>query len=196
MSSILPETRVRILKAARKLLEESRGKPVRMVDIARAADVSRQAVYLEFENRSRLVADTREFVDQEYGVEEKLAVILQNTSATAKLQAYIAFWADYLPNIYGLARAMQLGSATDEAAALAWQECQEDHFAVCLNIANQLEQEKVLASGWTVNDAAEVISVLLSLEGWAELVQNRNWDKEKYISHMKSMAIGGLKLQT
>ena len=44
MSSDNPDTRVRILNAALKLLEASQGKGVRMTDIAKEAGISRQAL--------------------------------------------------------------------------------------------------------------------------------------------------------
>ena len=59
MSTKNPDTRTRALKAAWKLLEEG-GSSVRMADIAKAAGISRQAVYLHFPTRAELlVAVTR-----------------------------------------------------------------------------------------------------------------------------------------
>ena len=57
MSSENSETRTRILKAAWTLLEASRGRGVKMGDIASAAGVSRQAVYLHFATRADLQLD-------------------------------------------------------------------------------------------------------------------------------------------
>ena len=48
MSSENLETREKIMRATWKLLEESGGSGVRMSDIAKAAGISRQAVYLHF----------------------------------------------------------------------------------------------------------------------------------------------------
>ena len=44
MSRDNPETRIRILQAALKLLEASQGKGVRMTDIAKQAGITRQAL--------------------------------------------------------------------------------------------------------------------------------------------------------
>ena len=58
MSSHAPDTRTKILQATRQLMEERRGLGVRMSDIAKAAGVSRQAVYLHFDSRIELLSAT------------------------------------------------------------------------------------------------------------------------------------------
>ncbi|MBL4878008.1 MAG: helix-turn-helix transcriptional regulator, partial [Hyphomonas sp.] len=55
MSSENLETREKIMRATWKLLEESGGSGVRMSDIAKAAGISRQAVYLHFPTRADLL---------------------------------------------------------------------------------------------------------------------------------------------
>ena len=61
------DTRQRILKQALRLLEENRGKNVRMNDIAKAAGVSRQAIYLHFKSQADLMIATVQFGDQLQG---------------------------------------------------------------------------------------------------------------------------------
>ncbi len=55
MSSENIETRTRILDATVRMLEEQGGRGVRMGDIAKAAGISRQAVYLHFSSRAELL---------------------------------------------------------------------------------------------------------------------------------------------
>ena len=64
MSGEQRETRTRILAATWQLLEEKSGKEVRMQDIARAAGISRQAVYFHFKSRSELLVATTHYVDE------------------------------------------------------------------------------------------------------------------------------------
>ncbi|MEO1505580.1 MAG: helix-turn-helix domain-containing protein, partial [Pseudomonadota bacterium] len=72
MSSAESDTRTRILQAAWRLLEEGAA-GVRMSDIAKAAGVSRQAVYLHFPTRAKLLIDTTRYVDEVKNIDDRLA---------------------------------------------------------------------------------------------------------------------------
>lgn len=192
MSSNEKSTRDRILDASWKLLERGAGKSVRMVDIAAQANVSRQAVYLLFENRANLVQETRNFVDAKYGVKDEIDRVLSQNSATQTLKAYVLFWSEYLSHIHGLAHAMQVGALHDKAAARARQDCLDDHFKVCCEIAKRLKNEKALANGWSEQSAAEMIFSVISLDMWLELVVVRRWSTIQLAEHQFALLIGGI----
>ena len=61
------ETRTRILAATLQLMEQRRGQGVRMSDIAGAAGVSRQAVYLHFGSRTELMVAATHYGDEVHG---------------------------------------------------------------------------------------------------------------------------------
>ena len=82
MSSENSETRTRILKAAWTLLEASRGRGVKMGDIASAAGVSRQAVYLHFATRADLLIATTHYVDEVNDVAGRL--VASRTAASGR----------------------------------------------------------------------------------------------------------------
>ena len=71
MSSDNLETRTRILNATWKLLEADQGHGVRMSDIAKQAGISRQAVYLHFPTRSKLLIATTRYLDDIKGIEAR-----------------------------------------------------------------------------------------------------------------------------
>lgn len=64
MSSRNRSTRARILDSAVSLLESGTGGAVRISDIAKAAGISRQAVYLHFPKRSDLLIAATRFLDE------------------------------------------------------------------------------------------------------------------------------------
>ena len=76
MSSSQNQTRTRILAAALALLESSGGQEVRMQDIAKAAGVSRQAVYLHFKSRAELLIATTLYVDEIRHVDARMRRLL------------------------------------------------------------------------------------------------------------------------
>lgn len=87
MSRDNSKTRTRILKAALKLLEASQGQGVRMSDIARAASISRQALYLHFPSRADLLVATTRYLDEVNKVEERLVPSRTARSGVERLDA-------------------------------------------------------------------------------------------------------------
>ena len=109
MSREITDTRSRILDATWQLLEASQGTGVRMSDIAKQAQVSRQALYLHFENRSELLIATTRHLDEVKDIDQRLAASRNAKSGIARLEAFIDAWGNYIPEIYGIARASARG---------------------------------------------------------------------------------------
>ncbi len=192
MSSVTQNTRAKILNAARNLLEEKQGIGVRMGDIAKAAKVSRQALYLHFDSKTALVSATRDYVDQIHKVDAQIARITALETADLRLSAYVTFWAEYLPKIYGLARALYASRELDEASGAAWDECMVAHFAMCQKIANDMGQENRLAQGWGTLEAAQMMFNLLSFPMWEALAIHSGWSADAYVKRMLTMLDRGI----
>ncbi|SRR5579885_2575445 len=188
MSSPQLDTRERILDAAWRLLEQSQGQGVRLEDIARAAGVSRQAVYLHFGSRTELFIATARYVDEVHRLPERIERIQQACmmgGGVAGMDETVAFWGTYLPEIYTPAKALLALRETDEAAAAAWADRMEVFYQGCLGTIQQVAQEGRLAPGWTVETAAEFFWSLLSVETWERLTIERGWSNDHYIERMQ-----------
>ena len=186
MSSSASDTRTKILQATRQLMEERRGLGVRMSDIAKAAGVSRQAVYLHFENRINLLSATTKYVDKINGLEDRLKAVSDADSAVGMLDAYIDVWGNYLPEIHGLAGALFSVRETDDAAEMAWEECMSSHRAGCAEIIAALKSEGKLADGWSDSAATDMLSTILSFQTWEQLTSECGWPTSQYIEAMKT----------
>ena len=92
MSNTELDTRSRILAETWRLMEQNRGQGVRIQDIARAAGISRQAVYLHFPSRANLLEATTRYVDQELCVLEQYQKYCAAGSGVERLEAYVDFW--------------------------------------------------------------------------------------------------------
>ena len=104
MSSESIETRTRILETTVRMLEEHGGRGVRMGDIAKAAGISRQAVYLHFASRAELLVAATRYLDEILDVDARLAPSRAATSGVERLALYIECWGSYIPEIYGVAK--------------------------------------------------------------------------------------------
>ena len=82
-------TRTRILEATLKLLEDGEGSKVRMSDIAKAANVSRQAVYLHFPGRADLLTETTRYVDQINDIDALLQESRNASTGRERLVAWV-----------------------------------------------------------------------------------------------------------
>jgi AcrR family transcriptional regulator len=162
-------------------MEQRRGQGVRVEDIARAAEVSRQAVYLHFGSRAGLLIATVRYIDESLGLAERLRPVLKRQSGAEILDAYVTFWANYIPDIYGLAKALLAVRETDEAAAAAWADRMSALYQGCADTVQCLVREDSLAPEWTPDEAADFFWTTLSFETWEHLTNERGWSQEQYI---------------
>ena len=188
MSSPEISTRDRILIATAKLLEASEGKGVRMSDIAKAAGISRQALYLHFETRTELLIETTYYLDRLYGSDERLKASRQAKTGIERLDAFITAWGGYIPEIYGVARPIIAMGAADEAAAEAWNKRMQDMREGCEAAIVALERDGMLRRENSVRMATDLLWALLSVGNWERLRFDCGWSQEQFISRLKQSA--------
>ena len=187
MSSSSPNTRDRILKESLRLLEKNLGKNVRMSDIAKAAQVSRQAVYLHFKSQSDLMVATVQYGD-ELNQAQKMVEPWRNAKGLDKLDTWIEFWGNYIPKIYGVAKALMLARENDASADAAWQDRMNDVRNSCRKTIQELASSQILAPEWSVKPAAEMLWTMLSIPVWEQLTIQCGWSNKKYIEFMQRTA--------
>ena len=188
MSSGNPETRKRILKAALKLLEASRGKGVRMTDIAKRAGITRQALYLHFSTRAELLIETTYYLDEVKGSEEQLVPSRTARTGIERLDAFIEAWGNYIPEIYGIAKALLAMRDTDEAAAKAWDDRMQDVRQGCEAAIDALNSDNMLLPDHSPDRATDILWTMLSVRNWEQLTIECGWPQERYIETLKSLA--------
>ena len=187
MSSIQLETRVRLLEATWQLMEERRGLGVRMRDIAEAAGVSRQAVYLHFRTRADLMVATTQYIDEVLGLSERLRKYQTAIKGLEILEEYVAFWGNYIPEIYGLARALMLARETDEAAAIVWNDRMTALREGCRKTIDALIRDGMLADAWSGDEAVDLFWTMLSVRNWEHLTIECGWTPRQYVDRMQKL---------
>jgi AcrR family transcriptional regulator len=187
MSSNKKDTRTRILAATWKLMEQRRGQGIRMMDIAKAAGISRQAVYLHFGSRTELMIATTNYVDEVKGLNKRLKQFQTATTGVELLEACIDVWGNYIPEIYGLARALIGTRETDKATAAAWNGCMSGLREVCQEIIEALARDEILVPEWSRREAIEMFWTLISVHNWEQLTIECGWSNDQYIDWMKTL---------
>jgi len=188
MSSEDLKTRQRILIATVEMLEQHGGRGVRMGDIARAAGISRQAVYLHFSSRADLLVAATQYLDEVLEIDRRLAPSRAATSGVERLALYIDCWGNYIPEIYGVAKALLLAQDTDEAAAAAWKDRMLAMRDGCRAAIDALHSDGMLAQGWTRKNATDVLWTMLLVPTWENLTGECGWSTQQYIRWMKAVA--------
>lgn len=187
MSIKSAKTRNRILKTTWELLEGSNGAEVRMVDIAKAAGLSRQAVYLHFPTRSELLIATTIYLDEVKHVEDHLLASRTAESGIERLDAFIDWWGNYIPEIHGIAKALMVMQDTDEAAREAWNGRMQAVRHGCLAAINALKLDNVLTSDYTVKQATDILWTTLSVRTWEHYRHECGWSQKQYIKNIKNI---------
>ena len=175
------ETRRRILDAASALLEAAPGAAVSMSDIAAAAGVTRQLLYVHFENRTALLLEVSRVLDAEARTPELQATIDKAPDAVKALRAAVAVQAAIKPKIHGVATSLELLRPTDEAAAAACEEREEARLGRCREVVDRLAAEALLSPAWKPAAAAELFWSMTSLRAWEDLVCRRGWSERQWV---------------
>lgn len=190
MSRNPADTRTRILETAWKLLE-SGDKAVRMSDIAKAVGISRQALYLHFPNRADLLIAVTRHIDVVKNVDAQLAESRAAKSGTERLDAFIAAWGGYIPQIHGISVALRAMHGDTEAAA-AWDDRMQAVRHGCAAAVAALNADGDLRSDLSEQTATDMLWVLLSVENWEKLVRECGWTQEAYLAEITALSRNAL----
>ena len=188
MSSENIETRTRILDATVRMLEQHGGRGVRMGDIAKAAGISRQAVYLHFPSRAELLVAATRYLDEVLDVDRRLAPSRAATSGVERLALYIECWGNYIPDIYAVAKALLLAQDSDDAAAAAWKDRMLAMRDGCRAAIHALHSDGTLAPEWKPQIATDALWTMLSVQNWENLTSECGWSTRQYVNRMKILA--------
>ncbi|WP_297735033.1 TetR/AcrR family transcriptional regulator [uncultured Maricaulis sp.] len=181
-------TRDRILQACWRLLEEGDGGQTRMSDVAKAAGVSRQAVYLHFSNRAELLVAVTRFIDARSEIDARLAASRQASCGLERLDAFIEAWGNYIPVVHPVCRALLEMAPGDEAARLAWDDRMTALREGCEAAVNALASDNELSAQHPASAATDLLWTLLSIRNWEQLVEGCGWAQVAYVAEMKRLA--------
>ena len=188
MSSEKMDTRTRILESTWKLLETGGGNSVRMSDIAKAAGVSRQAVYLHFPKRADLLVATTRHLDQVLNVDARLEKSRHAETGVDRLTAFIEAWGNYIPEIHGVARALLAMKDTDSEAETAWNDRMQAVRHGCAAAVEAMKRDGDLCKDLSARKATDLLWTLLSVRNWEQLRIDCGWSQSQYVQLMQSSA--------
>ena len=140
---------------------------------------------MHFASRAELLIATVRYVDEANGLEERLQRCREASNSIEALDAYVEFWGNYIPEIYGLAKALIAMYDTDEAAAAAWDDRMQALRDGCHGVFDCLERDQALALGWNVAEATDMMWTMLSVSLWENLTRACGWSMDQYVRRMQ-----------
>lgn len=184
--------KVRILEAAHTLMQQG-ATHASMAEIAQAAGISRQAVYMHYGTREALLTALNQHMLQRFGIADELQRINTSKTGIEALRASASFQARLYPKVSAVVRALERAQRNnDEAADRVWQAQLRNDLAGCKVTVNRLDREKLLRPGLDVETATDLLWALTSIPLWEELVQQRGWSAKRYERHVADLLIAAL----
>jgi len=185
-------TSARVLDAALALIAKRGDANVTMADIARAARLSRQAVYLLFPDRSALMLAAARHLDERLDLPEEIRRIDEATTGTAMIAALVSLQARRNHALWPIVRAVDAVRRSDPAAERAWQDRLESRLRGCRTIVARLRREHTLKAGLGPAVAADLLWSLTSLRMWEDLVLQRTWSSKQYETYVTALCLEAL----
>ena len=159
-----------------------------MGDIAKAAGISRQAVYLHFASRTELLVAVTHYYDEKLDLDARLVPSRSAATGEERLRLYIECWGNYIPEIYSVGKALLMTRDTDQAAAAAWRDRMLALRDGCRAAIEALDADGRLATGWTCPKAIDALWTMLLVPNWEHLTVECGWSTTQYVQHMTDMA--------
>jgi AcrR family transcriptional regulator len=170
----------RILETTLALIKRRGDADVTMADIAKAAKISRQGVYLHFADRADLMVALVRYADEKRGLAKEIQKITDAPNGTAALREMAALQARMNPSIWAAARAVDAVRRTDPAAERSWQDRLQHRLKAAHQVIARLQTEGNLRSGLDIQVAADLLWTITSLRMWEDLVLQRGWTAARY----------------
>ncbi len=186
------DTRSKILTAALALIRRRGGADISLGDIARAARLSRQAIYLHFADRADLMIALIRHVDELRGLPEKLRKIAEAPSGIAAVREMVALQASDNPGLWPIARVFDAVRRSDPAVERSWQDRLQNRLTGCRSIVARLQAESALRPGLDPEFGTDLLWSITSLRMWEDLVVQRGWSAEQYQEHVNRLLLNAL----
>ena len=167
------------MAATLSLVERAEG-PISMGAIARAAGLSRQALYLIFADKADLFIALVRYFDEQRGIMAEVEKIRATPTALEALAAMVDLQARLNPVLKPLADTFEILRRQDPAAEKAWQDRLDHRLWGARDVVDRLAAEGRLRPGLDPAVAAELVWTLTSLRMWDDLVAQRGWTPDQY----------------
>ena len=163
-----------------------------MSDVAAAAGVSRQAVYLHFPTRGQLLLGLVNQMDDEAEIRRRLAAALEDPDPVAALRAFVTAWLRFAATIQPVATVLLATRNTDADAWAAWEDRMADLRRGYLRATRGLATAGRLRDGLDAARAADLAWAMTSVAVWEQLSLDRGWSARRMERQLVDAVVSAL----
>ena len=178
------DTRMMVLRTALRLFEQRGLAVVTLADIAAAAGVSRQTIYLQFGNRAGLLTAIARHIDSTSRLRGMMATIREDHTK-AGLEKFIRLVFEHAAVIFSFARAVEAAAASGDADARVAMEDRVNAFLRATRLMiDGLAESGQLSKRWTREEATDWLYSRLHIDVWNQLVVDRKWPPKRVLERV------------
>lgn len=174
------DTKTRIVDATWKLFNEMSPKSPTLGQIAKEAGVSRQAVYLHFENRMNLFGETVRIMREKVGTAERL-----KAAREVAPELVLPSWVDKLFELYEeilpMGRTYLAAAHADDAGKQGWDFMVSRVRLSVTYVIERFESLGMLQPKWTVETATDWLYSRIDFAMWHLIVNELGWTHEQAV---------------
>jgi len=173
-------TRERILSAAWQIARERGSVQFTLAEIAARAGVSRQALYLHFENRAGLLVEMARRIDHSSGFVSRIAAT-RKRPALPGFRQVLRLWYEHLGEILPVARALEAAAITADEGATAYHDRMQAWHGTLRIGVTALAEAGLLRRGWSVDQATDWVWARTQPATYEYLVRQCGWPVDAVI---------------
>lgn len=175
-----PETRKRILDAALDLAGRL-GPGMRLADVAEAAEVSHQGLYLHFRGRNALLLALLPHMVETFDVRRLHQRVLDSPNGPAALDRMVEFLGSLNQRLDTISWVLEEAQHLDDDFGRDWRRRVAGlRDSIETDVISRLAQEGKLRPSWSVSDATDLFLAVTTLGAWRELTRELGWSPAQY----------------
>jgi AcrR family transcriptional regulator len=167
-------TRERILSAAWRVARERGSVEFTLAEVAALAGVSRQALYLHFDNRAGLLVEMARRVDHSSGFIGRIAAARRLPPGPG-LAEVLRLWYEHLAEILPVARALEAAAITGAEGSTAYHDRMRAWRETLRISVAALDRAGELGPEWSVDRATDWVWMRTQPANYEYLVRHRRW---------------------
>jgi AcrR family transcriptional regulator len=188
VSSKGERTRQKILDVALRQFRAQGPARVRMEDVARAAGISRQALYLHFDSRTQLMVALIDGLSEAVDGAALFRKAEKKTDPCERMEEGLKASTRLIARIHDVALALDVARHADEAAAAAWEARGKMRRKGIRRSMAMAAKAGRLRKGWTVDQATDALSAITAPRVYGDLVLECGWSQGRLEKLMTELA--------
>ena len=155
--------------------------------LAAHAGVARQTLYTHFANRTELLVAAVDHARQQLGGDALAAPVYGAATARDALASLLDFHVAFTPLILAPSRAVEAQRAAQAELSAAFEHRPSGRRQIVRHVVMRLRAEGDLAPYWSVDDAADLVSALLTASFTSDLLEERRWSTDTLRRHLQTV---------